>query len=85
MILSFSKDYDKLSFWKHVKVLRTELARLQQLQKFELSLDYFFIHNYKVLNETVRFQENCIEKDDEIEIVHGSVHLLLEQLIKHIT
>ncbi|KAJ8442969.1 hypothetical protein Cgig2_019542 [Carnegiea gigantea] len=80
MILSFRKDYDKLSFWKHVKVLRTELARLQQLEKFELSLDYFFIHNYKVLNEAVSFRENCIEKDDEIEIVHGSVHLLLEQL-----
>ena len=62
-------------------MLRTELARLQQLEKFKLSLDYFFnIHNYKVLNETVSFRENCIEKDDEIEIVHGRVHLLLEQL-----
>jgi len=69
-----------LGFWKHVKVLRAELVRLQQLEKFQLSSDYFFIHNYKVLNEKASFRSNCIEKDAEIEIVHGSIHLLLEEL-----
>jgi len=70
----------KFCFWKHVKVLRTELARLQKLEEFELPPDYFFVHNYNVLDDKMSFLDNFIDRDDEIEIVNGCMHLVVEKL-----
>jgi len=49
-------------------VLRDELEKLQETAKFELPLEYLFLHKVMAMNENESFLGNNVVQDDEIVI-----------------